>query len=70
LPAARVPDAEQMNAGRAKTRLAPQTFALLIDDHPFVIGGGDRGGKSKAEKASATDESSVALSVKDGQPIR
>ena len=25
LPAARVPDAEQMNVGRAKTRLAPQT---------------------------------------------
>ena len=25
LPAARVPGAEKMNAGRAKTRLAPQT---------------------------------------------
>jgi len=48
LPAARVPGAEKMNVGRAKTRLRLKQFALLIDVNPFVTGGGNRGGKSKA----------------------
>jgi len=30
-------------------------FALLIDVNPFVPGGGNRGEKSKAESARATD---------------
>jgi hypothetical protein len=49
-------------AGR-KLGLRLRQFALLIDVNPFVTGGRNRGGKSKAESERATYEPTVALLI-------